>query len=137
MDDVRAIRVRQLIGVYRFDTGASLVAARLTGQGCALRALTHRGLFTNPAWSAMTAELIVPVLLTHFDQSPAPVRAITGPTRPYVLARTRDAVVPLLGPTALTRIAGRVDVFLDHLRAATWTAGLTWTRGMVDSNVPR
>ncbi|MEV4622502.1 hypothetical protein AB0J74_27800 [Asanoa sp. NPDC049573] len=128
-----SVRIRQLTGVYRFDaTARGYLAARLTGDGCALRALTHRGLRANPDWSAMAAELIVPVMLTHLDRAPEPIRRVAH--RPCVLAITRGGAVPLLGPADLDRIAGRVALFLDEVRRAASAAGLVWTMPMWDSS---
>jgi hypothetical protein len=136
--DATPVRIRQLTGVYRFDAtargGAGYLAARLAGEGCALRALTHRGLRANPEWSAMAAELIVPILLTHLDRAPEPIRGVALTGRPCVLATTRGGVVPLLGPADLDRIAGRVTLFLGEVRRAARAAGLTWTMPMWDSS---
>ncbi|MDG4823944.1 hypothetical protein O7635_18970 [Asanoa sp. WMMD1127] len=132
------VRIRALTGVYRFDSGvrggAGLLAARLTGAGCALRALTHHGLLVNPEWTAMAAELIVPMTLTHLDLTPEAVHAIARDGRPCVLAETRAGTVPLLGPADLTWIGGRVTVFLDEVRRAARDAGLTWTMRMWDNS---
>jgi hypothetical protein len=131
-------RIRQLTCVYRFDAGvrggAGLLAARVVGDGCPLRALTHRGLLVNPDWAAMVAELIVPVALTHLDRTRDPVRQVARHGRPCVLAETRSGAVPLLGPADLEWIAGRVTLFLDEVRRAARDAGLSWTMQMWDSN---
>ncbi|HEV7707574.1 MAG TPA: hypothetical protein VGP16_05225 [Asanoa sp.] len=130
------VRIRQLTGVYRFDAsargGAGYLAARLAGDGCALRSLTHRGLRPNPDWSAMADELIVPIVLTHLDRAPEPIRRLAY--RPCVLAITRGGAVPLLGPTDLDRIAGRVSLFLNEVRRTARAAGLIWTMPMWDSS---
>jgi len=128
-------RIRRLIGIYRYDGGLELVGGRLRGEHCALRALTHRGLRPNPEWSAMRAELIVPVMLTHLDRSPTPVRRAAGHLRPAVLAESRTGPVLLLGPHDLDRIEGRVALFLDEVRRAAAQAGLRWTLGMHDSSL--
>jgi hypothetical protein len=137
MDSAPA-RIRQLTCVYRFDAGvrggAGLLAARVVGDGCPLRALTHRGLLVSPEWSAMVAELIVPVVLTHLDRTRDPVRRAARDGRPCVLAETRSGAVALLGPADLERIAGRVTLFLDEVRRAARDAGLSWTMLMWDND---
>ena len=137
-DDATPVRIRSLIGVYRFDAtargGAGYLASRLAGGGCALRALSHRGLRANPDWSAMADELIVPVTLTYLDRAPEPIRRLASGARPCVLATTRGGSVPLLGPADLDRIAGRVTLFLDEVRRAARAAGLIWTMPMWDSS---
>ncbi|SNT27066.1 hypothetical protein SAMN05421812_104138 [Asanoa hainanensis] len=138
MEERRATRIRQLTCVYRFDAGvrggAGLLAARVVGDGCPLRALTHHGLLANPHWTAMVTELIVPVVLTHLDRTGESIRHVARDGRPCVLAETRVGAVALLGPADLEWIAGRVTVFLDEVRRAARDAGLTWTMPMWDSS---
>ncbi len=138
MEERRATRIRQLTCVYRFDAGvrggAGLLAARVVGEGCPLRALTHHGLLVNPQWTAMVTQLIVPVVLTHLDRTREPVRQVARDGRPCVLAETRLGAVPLLGPADLERIAGKVGAFLDEVRRSARDAGLTWTMPMWDSS---
>ncbi|MEV4532726.1 hypothetical protein AB0J82_02735 [Asanoa sp. NPDC049518] len=138
MDKLRATRIRQLTCVYRFDAGvrggAGLLAARVVGDGCPLRALTHHGLLANPRWTAMVAELIVPVVLTHLDRTGESIRQVARDGRPCVLAETRVSTVALLGPADLEWIGGRITVFLDEVRRAARDAGLTWTMPMWDSS---
>ncbi|GIF45873.1 hypothetical protein DFJ67_5308 [Asanoa ferruginea] len=134
MEEATPVRIRQLTGVYRFDATARHLAARMLGDGCGLRALTHRGLRANPEWSAMAGELIVPVVLTDLDRAPEPIHTLALTSRPCVLATTRGGAVPLLGPADLDRIAGRVTLFLDEVRKAARAAGLIWTMPMWDSS---
>ena len=120
--------VREFIGVYDAD-GTLLgearywIGARLGRTHCALCEITH-GLFTERAdWRRCREELGVGFSTYHRDDAPAEVLAAGAPA-PFVLARTDDGLVALLGAADLDACGGDVERFRAALGRACAERGL-------------
>lgn len=121
--------IRRMTGVYHTDGGLRGELAYAIGKirgtaHCALCDITHRGLRTKPAWTALVADIPVPFGLVHLNERTPQVAAASDGHTPCVLAHTDDGLVRLLGPEDLDRLAGDVTRFATALRAAAGRAGL-------------
>ena len=123
--------IRRLIGVYHADGGLrgemTYAIGKMRGTThCGLCDITHRGLRPRRAWTAMVADLPVPVDLVHLNEREPEIREITDGRTPCILAVTDPGVVVLLDRRELDALAGNIDRFPRLLARSIESHGLVW-----------
>ena len=126
--------IRRLIGVYHADGGLrgemTYVIAKVRGRAhCGLCDITHRGFRRRQAWTAMVADLPVPVDLVHLNEREPDVQEVTDGRTPCVLAVTDQGLVVLLDRGDLEPLAGDVDRFSRLLAHSLESHELAWPNG--------
>jgi hypothetical protein len=123
--------IRSLILIYNADWGVAGGVDYLLGllrgaSDCALCDITHRGVLEKRQWRSCRAALGVPVEGRYRNRLDPALAAACGRKYPAVLARTGDAIVPLLGPGDIAACAGDVAALQERLRESAAGRGLVW-----------
>jgi hypothetical protein len=123
--------IRRLIGVYHADGGLrgemAYAIGKIRGSAhCGLCDITHRGLRPRRAWTAMVADLPVPVDLLHLNERDPDLREVTDGLTPCILAVTDPRLFILLDRRELDAVGGDVDRFSRLLARSIESLGLVW-----------
>jgi len=131
MNDVRAGRIRRLVGVYNADGTirgelAYWVGARLGRAHCGLCDITHGRVRERSDWRQCRSGLPVAFDTYHRDDQPDEIRVTAGDRTPVIIADTDAGLVPLLGPDDIEACHGSPLRLAEALARAAERHQLGW-----------